>query len=60
MQYCLSQLRTWFYQVWQSIEAIKPGTDEEIFWGFLRILGFLSLAIVVFLMFSHRKPQDMM
>jgi hypothetical protein len=60
MQYWLSYLRTWVYQVWQPVDAIKLGTDEEIFWGLLKILGFLGLAIVGVLMFSRRKSQEIM
>ncbi len=44
----------------QPIDAIKSGTDGEILWGLLRVLGFLGLAIVVILMFSRRKSQEMM
>ncbi len=60
MQYWLSYLRTWLYQVWQPTDVIKLGTDEEIFWGLLKILGLLGLAIVVVMIFSRRKSQEML
>ncbi|OGP93464.1 MAG: hypothetical protein A2156_11220 [Deltaproteobacteria bacterium RBG_16_48_10] len=60
MQLWFSHLTTWLYHVWQPIDAINSGTDEEIFWGLLKILGFLSLAIVVVLMFYRRKSHEMM
>jgi hypothetical protein len=59
MEYWLSYLRTWLYQIWQPVGAIKLGTDEEIFWGLLKILGLLGLAIVVVMIFSRRKSQEM-
>ena len=55
-----SHLTTWLYQVWQPIDAMRSGPDREIFWGLLKILGFLGLAIVVILMFSRRKSQEIM
>jgi hypothetical protein len=58
MEYGLSHLRIWLYQIWQPIDAIKLGTDEEIFWGLLKILGLLGFVIVVAMIFSHRKSQE--
>ncbi len=58
MQYWLFYLGTWLYQGCQFIDAIKPGTDEEMFWGLLKILGVLGLAVVVLLILSRRKSQE--
>jgi len=58
MQHWLSHLRIWFYQGWQLIDTIKPGTDEETFWGLLKILGFLGVAIVAVVVFSRRSSHD--
>ncbi len=48
---------SWLYQVYRFI-ATMSGADAKIFWGFLMILGFLGLGIVVALMFSRRKSQE--
>ena len=60
MQHWFSHLQTWLYQVWQPIDAMKSGTNEEIIWGLLMILGFLGSAVGVILMFSRRKSQEIM
>jgi hypothetical protein len=59
MEYWLSHLRTWLYQIWQPVDAIKLGADEEILWGLLKMLGLLGLAIVIVMICSRRKSQEM-
>jgi len=57
MQYWLFHLKTWLYQIWQHIDAMKLGTDEEMLWGLLKILGFFVLGVAIILMFCRRKSQ---
>ena len=59
MKYGLSHLRTWLYLIWQPVDAIKLGTNEEIIWGFLKLLGFLGLAIVIVMICSRKKSHEM-
>ena len=59
MEYWLSYLRAWLYQIWQPVAAIKLGTDEEILWGLLKILGGLGVVIVVGMILSRRKSQQL-
>lgn len=59
MEHWLSHLRTWLYQIRQPVYAIKLGTDGEILWGLLKILGVLGLGILIVMICSHRKPQEM-
>ncbi len=58
MEYWLSHLRTWLYQIRQPVDAIKLGADEEILWGLLKILGLLGLAIVIVMICSRKKSQE--
>ena len=58
MEHWLSHLRFWLYQIRQPMDAVRLGTDEEIFWGLLKILGILGFAIGVVMIFSHRKSRE--
>jgi len=50
----------WLYRVAQFINGINVRNDEEVVHGLLMLLGFLGLAIILLVIFSHRKAEKIL